>query len=349
MMWKPYLRSCGLITSATILMALNGQLVAQQTETAKNTPIFVTSGQEITPTAAPGSTLTYLNPGLSDFPNYIASGGISAAISPDGNTLLVLTAGYNNLDDSSGNLIAADSQEYIFAFDISSGRPVQKQVLNLPNSYTGIAFAPSGQMFLAAGGVDDNVHIFQLQSTGWADTGTPVALGHAHGIGLVSDGLALTQGQDPPVSGGVAIVPGTNTNALVTNVYNDSVSLIGISGTSGQVLAELDLRPGKVNSADSGVPGGEYPFWVTVTNSGVAYISSVRDREIDVVQVTGSQLSFVTRVKVTGNPNKMILDSAQANLYVAEDNSDLVDVINTTSNQVVNSISTAGPNKVLAI
>ena len=347
MMWKPYLRSCGLITSATILMALSGQLVAQQTETAKNTPIFVTSGQEITPTAAPGSTLTYLNPGLSDFPNYIASGGISTAISPDGNTLLVLTAGYNNLDDSSGNFIAADSQEYIFVFDISSGRPVQKQVLNLPNSYTGIAFAPSGQMFLAAGGVDDNVHIFQLQSTGWADTGTPVALGHAHGIGLVSDGLALTQGQDPPVSGGVAIVPGTNTNALVTNVYNDSVSLIGISGTSGQVLAELDLRPGKVNSADSGVPGGEYPFWVTVTDSGVAYISSVRDREIDVVQITGSQLSFVTRVKVTGNPNKMILDSAQANLYVAEDNSDLVDVINTTSNQVVNSISTAGPNKVV--
>jgi hypothetical protein len=156
--------------------------------------------------------LTYLNPGLSYFPNYIASGGISTAISPDGNTLLVLTAGYNNLDDSSGNFIAADSQEYIFVFDISSGRPVQKQVLNLPNSYTGIAFAPSGQLFLAAGGVDDNVHIFQLQSTGWADTGTPVALGHAHGIGLVSDGLALTQGQDPPVSGGVAIVPGTNTN-----------------------------------------------------------------------------------------------------------------------------------------
>jgi DNA-binding beta-propeller fold protein YncE len=341
MMWRPCLRSRGLVIS--LLLLAGGQLMAQQSDTAKSSPIFVTSGQIITPTAAPGSNLLYLKPGLSDFPKYIASGGISSAISPDGNTLLVLTAGYNNLDDSSGNLVAGDSQEYIFVFDISTGTPTQKQVLQLPNSYTGIAFGPSGQTFLAAGGVDDNVHIFQVSNGQWADTGTPVALGHKTGIGLVSDGLATTAGQDPPVSGGVAIVPNTSVNALVTNVYNDSVSLIGITGTTGQVLAELDLRPGKVNPQDSGVAGGEYPFWVTVTNAGVAYISSVRDREIDVVQVTGSQLKFLTRIPVSGNPNKMILDSTQAHLYVAEDNSDQVDVISTSSNQVVNSISTAGP------
>src|ERR1700741_824936 len=174
--------------------------MAQQSDTAKSKPIFVTSGQEITPTAAPGSNLLYLNPGLTDFKNYIASGGISSAVSPDGNTLLVLTAGYNNLDDSSGSLVAADSQEYIFVFDISKGTPTQKQVLTLPNSYTGIAFAPSGQSFLPAGGVDDNVRIFQLQNNGqWANTGTPVALGHKTGIGIVSEGLSLTTGDDPPV------------------------------------------------------------------------------------------------------------------------------------------------------
>jgi len=37
--------------------------------------------------------LQYLNPHLSEFPNYVASGGISSAKSPDGKTLLVLTAG----------------------------------------------------------------------------------------------------------------------------------------------------------------------------------------------------------------------------------------------------------------
>jgi hypothetical protein len=113
-------------------------------------------------------------------------------------------------DDSTGNFIAADSPEYIFVFDISKGAPQQKQVLTLPNSYTGIAFATNGQTFLAAGGVDDNVHIFQMQSTGqWADTGNPITLGHKTGIGLVSDGLALTAGQDPPMQAASRLFPAT--------------------------------------------------------------------------------------------------------------------------------------------
>jgi hypothetical protein len=73
MMWRPCLRSRGLVTSLLLLAC--GQLIAQQSDTAKSKPIFVTSGQEITPTAAPGSSLLYLNPELTDFPNYIARRG----------------------------------------------------------------------------------------------------------------------------------------------------------------------------------------------------------------------------------------------------------------------------------
>jgi YVTN family beta-propeller protein len=43
----------------------------------------------------------------------------------------------------------------------------------------------------------------------------------------------------------------------------------------------------------------------------------------------------------------MILESTQANLYVAEDNSDQVDVISTSTNQVVSTISLAGPKNVI--
>jgi hypothetical protein len=56
--------------------------------------------------ATPGAILQHLNPNLKGLPNYIASGGMSSAISPDSKTLLVLAAGYNSLDDSSGNLVA---------------------------------------------------------------------------------------------------------------------------------------------------------------------------------------------------------------------------------------------------
>ena len=66
-------------------------------------------GQSITPTAAPGSTFTHLNPGLADFPDFAAGQAVTTAVSPDGKTLLVLTSGYNRNYDSSGNAIAAAS------------------------------------------------------------------------------------------------------------------------------------------------------------------------------------------------------------------------------------------------
>ena len=92
-------------------------------------PIFLPTGLSITPTAAPGSVYEALNPKLADFPNFIASGALSTAKSPDGKTLLVLVSGHNSLSDKNGNTIAADSNEYVFVFDISDGKPVQKQII----------------------------------------------------------------------------------------------------------------------------------------------------------------------------------------------------------------------------
>lgn len=40
---------------------------------------FLPTGVQITPTAAPGSTLEHLNPGLADFPKDIASGAMSTS------------------------------------------------------------------------------------------------------------------------------------------------------------------------------------------------------------------------------------------------------------------------------
>ena len=346
-MLSPFnLFSSRLLASTVILFLLGGHAVAENdadNNCARSE--FVTSGQTITPTAAPGSILQYLNPHLSQFPNYVASGGISSAKSPDGKTLLVLTAGYNNLDDSTGTLVAAASQQYVFVYDISDCTPVEKQVLTLPNTYVGIAFHPNGQFFYVGGGVNDNIHIFALQTNGqWTETGTPISLGHKHGVGLVSDGLAATASQDPPVTGGIAVTP-DGTELLVTNFYNDSVSLVNL--VAGHVQAELDLRPGKINPAQTGVPGGEYPFWVVIKGSDLAYISSIRDREVDVVRINGGQLVLLTRIKVNGNPNKMILDLRQDRLFVAEDNSDQVDVIDTGTNQIIDSIQTAGPKEVI--
>ena len=72
---------------------------------------------------------------------------------------------------------------------------------------------------------------------------------------------------------------------VVTDYGNDSVSFVSVnsSGVAASLISTLDLRPGVINPADSGVPGGEYPFWVSVVGNSTAYISCARDREIDVV------------------------------------------------------------------
>ncbi|OYW10720.1 MAG: hypothetical protein B7Z59_06355, partial [Acidiphilium sp. 37-67-22] len=66
--------------------------VAATTGSGRAAPATITSsGQYLTPSAAPGAVFTTLNPGLADNPSYVAGQAISTAVSPDGKTLLVLT------------------------------------------------------------------------------------------------------------------------------------------------------------------------------------------------------------------------------------------------------------------
>ena len=104
-----------------------------------------------------------------------------------------------------------------------------------------------------------------------------------------------------------------------------------------QICAAIDA----VNA--SGVPGGEYPFWVTFNGSNMVYVSSIRDREIDVISVAGSTPTVTDRIKVKGQPNRMTLNAAGTVLYVAEDESDTVDLISTATNQISKTIFVGAP------
>jgi YVTN family beta-propeller protein len=293
------------------------------------TATLLSTGQKITPAAAPGTSFVALNPGLPDKPNLIAGQPISEALSPDRKTLLVLTSGYNNIMGSDGKMIPADSSEYVFVFDVSGGKAVKKQVLQVPDTYVGIAFAPDGKHFYVTGGGDDNLHVFAASSNGWAESGSPIALNHT-----TVNGIGIT-----PLASGIDITS-DGKRALVANRYNDSVTLVDL--LAGAVLSETDLRPGKSGGA-SGTPGGEYPNSVRIVGSKTAYISSERDREIVVLDISSNSPRVITRIPVKGNPNKMVLNAAQTRLYVASDNADVVSVIDTGANQLVSAVSTIAP------
>src|SRR5262249_39677600 len=81
------------------------------------------TGMSITPKAAPGSTIEPLNPDLPDRPEFTVDHPITTAISPDGNTLLILTSGFNRNLDAKGRGIPGQTSEYVFVYDIRRRPP----------------------------------------------------------------------------------------------------------------------------------------------------------------------------------------------------------------------------------
>jgi len=294
------------------------------------------TGKSITPEAAQGSIFQPLNPGLAaPFANFIADHAVTTATSPDGNTLLILTSGYNLNNDSTGSQVDAASHEYVFVYDISVHPPVKKQVLQVPNTFDGIVWNPNGREFYVTGGSDDNIHVFDLNGGTWAESLPAIQLGHGVGTdGLVGTGAA-----------GIAITQ-DGSRLIVANYENDSISIVSTQTRSK--LHELDLRPGRNNPHDSGVAGGEYPFWVAIKGNSMAYVSSVRDREIVVVNISTSQPTITARIPVKGQPLKMILDRAQDTLFGVLDATDRVAVINTNTNHVQAYLGVTAPESVFA-
>ncbi|HEX7156409.1 MAG TPA: beta-propeller fold lactonase family protein [Burkholderiaceae bacterium] len=291
---------------------------------------WVPSGQTVTPLAARGSTFKPLNPGLKDLPEFTAGQAVTEVLSPDLKTLLVLTSGFNNNVDERGRVIAARSYEYVFVFDVSSGAAVQRQVLQVPDTYAGIAFAPDGSRFYVSGGGDDVVHGYAIENGIWAEAGPPISLGHASGNGV----------RTRPLAAGIAVTA-DGSRAVVANWFNDSISIVDLAHR--RVAAELDLRPGKTDPARAGVAGGENPFWVSIAGNATAFVTSVRDREVVVVDIGAERPAIKARLAVRGNPNKSILNRAQTRLYVAADNSDSVDIIDTVNRRVAATIRTVAP------
>ena len=278
---------------------------------------------------------------MSSDPNYTVGQAVTTAVSPDKKTLLVLTSGYNletfTQGSTAGTANPAASSEWIFVFDITNGNALQKQAISVPNTYSGIAWNPNGAEFYVSGGDNDNVHFYKQVAGSWAESSTAVALGHKTGIGL----------QTPPEAAGIA-VSAKGDVLVVANYENDSISVLKLGKSGWAKTGELDLRPGVIDPTNAnGVAGGEYPFWVSFKGEDTAYVSSVRDRQVVVISSLSQSTPYVAaRIKVSGQPNKMLLNTAQDKLYVAQDNSESVVVINTANNTVADEIKVTAPASV---
>jgi YVTN family beta-propeller protein len=311
-------------------------------------------GLYITPTALANAVQQPLNPGLTNYPNFVAGQAVKAVVSPDGKILGILTAGMNSLyhpnADCSitdptcliGKVDTAASTQFLFLYDITGpnkSKPVLKQVIQQLNAHVGLVWAPDSQTLYAAGGCDDAVYAYSNNGTSFG-LSNKISLGHAPN-GCVSNaanrtGLGL--GVEPNVAG--LAISADGKTLVAANNYNDSISVIDTA--TGTVRYEFDLRP-YATGAPGGTKGGTFPYSV-VLNGSVAYVGCDRDREVVAVNVASQTAgSLVARIQTDGNPNGMTLSADGSTLYVAQDNQDQVAVIHTANNKVIHKIDTRGP------
>lgn len=295
---------------------------------------FIPTGVHITPSAAPGSIFQSLNPGLSFDPTFTVGQAVTTALSPNGKTLLILTSGYNSQNFTSGpnegSPNPAESNEYVFIYDVSARQPLLQQVLQVPNAFDGLAWNPSGTEFYVSGGPDDDIHVFVKGTTSYSeDAKSPIAL-HTGFLNPLLPG---------PAAAGLAITA-DGKRLVVANYENDSIHLVDIA--SRTTTSTLDLRPG------GGVPGGEFPFWVVIKGKTTVYVTSERDREVVVVDISGPSPVVAARIPLRGQPVRAALSPDQQHLFVTEGSQDTVAVISTTSNKVLEEINTVAPASVFA-
>ena len=279
------------------------------------------TGQAITPAAAPSARFMPLETRTGPYPSYVADGAAAIARSPDGREMLVLTSGYNRYNGADGKEVEKQSTQYVLCYAISETGARWIQTLQVPNSFGGIAWQPSGGGFLVGGGVDDALYLFARRGSKFVPDGK-IGLGHKAGLGA----------DVRPQAAGVAVSP-DGRRALVANYYNDSVTLVDLAAR--KIVAEQDLRPGKIDPAGSGVAGGEFPFAIAWTDPSHAWISSPRDRQLIAVSIIRGRLRVTSRVPTIGEPTALLVDRKGSRLIATEDNSDRLAFVDSRSGRLL--------------
>src|SRR5262245_37286614 len=301
----------------------------------------IATGQFITPTALDDSVQLSLNPGLPSYANFVAGMAVREQLTPDGTTLVILTAGQNSLVKPGGQAVdTAASTQFLFFYDVqgaNKAHPLLKQVIQQVNAHVGLVFSPDGNTLYATGGRDDRVYLYAKSGATFSPAGS-IALGHAgRGIGIGVSANASGLG-----------ISADGKTLVVANNYNDSISVLDTASKS--VRYEHDLRPFLANNEGiNGGVGGTFPFGVVVKGNDTAYVSSDRDREIIVVDIASPSAGhLIKRIKLDGNGLGMTLDASQSRLYLAQDNADQVAVIDTSSNSVIQKIDARAPSGMLS-
>jgi YVTN family beta-propeller protein len=375
------IKALKILTSAALVVLGSSLTVAQTVSGSGHTTLpvgnysngsILPTGQVITPTAAPGSTIQVLSTGLRDDGNADAAQAVNTALSPDGKTLLVLTSGWNKgnrrtdgssirfplLDPNTGapaGTSTTTQSEWVFIYAVNGdGSVAKRRQINIPSTYSGLAWAPDGTRFYVSGGQDDRVYTYKLSGSLFVPDAPFILLGHNSNQnaplpkydGSILKGTkaaqAVTFGGSSLIVGG-AVVSGLalsrdGKTLVAANFENDSISVV-------DTATRAIIREVKFFTPGGTLAQGEFPYDVVVLSNDdgsakTAFVTSQRDDQVMVVDLASGNF---TAIPVGDQPNRMVLSKDQGTLYVVNGNSDTVSVINTSSQSVLETISLSRP------
>lgn len=277
---------------------------------------WLPTNQTITPTSAQGSVEMPVVAGQGDHRR--ALGQITRAmISRDGSELIALSSGFNRYANPQGQSDPNRSDEAVLIYSLTEAQPTLSQTLEIPNTFNGLTQSEDGQHLWVSGGKDDVLYGFHRSERRWVADDAPIPL---HSGRSVSLDIALNNDGVGALAAGIALYD-HDQKAIVSLYEHDAVALVDLK--TRQLLSQFDLRPGKRDAAQSGVPGGEFPLDVVTVNQQRAFIASVRDREIVVLDLLPTA-HVVKRIALPGQPTRLITDRNQTRLWASVANADQI-------------------------
>ena len=362
------------VLSLMPLLANAGQFPDEQDRNERTTTLpvgnyndrsLLPTGQFITPTAAPGSTIQVLATGLRADGNADASEAVNTTLSPDGKALLVLTSGWNRnnaqpdgtpitfptLDPVTGTPVGTTrNDEWVLVFHLDDhGVATKQQQISIPDTFSGLTWAPDGLRFYISGGDDDRVYVYKQSGGQYVPDAPFILLGHnsnqtapiPHYDGSLLKGTRAAAAAPALVRGavvaGIAVSRDGKTLAAA-NFENDSLSIVDT--TSRTTIREVHFfNPGET------VAQGEYPYDVAIVSdkdgaARTAYVTSLRDDQVMVVDVKTGKFSSIA---VGDQPNRMVLSGDQSRLYIVNGNSDTISVVDTATSRVEKTLQLSRP------
>jgi YVTN family beta-propeller protein len=240
-------------------------------------------------------------------------GPLGSALSPDGNHLLAVSSGAARIESTDLFDLRNHTRQDSVAYDGQQGQAV----------FYGVVYSPDGRHAWAAGGGQNVVHAYDVTTTGLKETGqiaTP----------YFSAGLAY--GRTPK---GDRIYVANNLSSNASNAAGNPPGhqLTVIDPSANQVTGTIEL-------------GAAYaPLGVTFARDGRnAYVTNWLGRSVSVIDSTSErkvadiQLSSPQDPLQADHPSAITANPRRDEIYTANANSDTVSVIDTKTNQLLDTI-----------